>query len=119
MSHYIIAAYNPTSKIFYLVDDSMAIEFKKLVDLFSSVTAKLLRANEYYYYYPVLLIYSNSEKNDKETFEKNQMNEEIYNNLINECNKSIQEYNEKKEKIKAKIKTLIIMFQIIQALTIM
>ena len=98
MSHYIIAAYNPTSKIFYLVDDSMAIEFKKLVDLFSSVTAKLLRANEYYYYYPVLLIYSNSEKYDKETFEKNQMNEEIYNNLIKECNKSIQEYKEKKKK---------------------
>ena len=102
LSHYIIAAYNPTSKIFYLVDDSMVIEFKKLVDLFSSVTANLLRSNEYYYYYPVLLIYSNSEKYDKETFEKNQMNEEIYNNLINECNKSIQEYKERKRKNKSK-----------------
>jgi hypothetical protein len=102
LSHYIIAIYDPISKIFYLVDDNMVIEFKKLVDLYSSVTANLLRSNEYYYYYPVLLIYSNSEKYDQETLDKNQMNEEIYINLINECKKSIQEYKDRKNKNKNK-----------------
>ena len=100
LSHYIIAVYHPISKIFYLVDDNMVIEFKKLVDLISSVTANLLRNNEHFYYYPVLLIYSNSEKYDQETLDKNQMNEEIYNDLINQCNKSIQEYKERKNKNK-------------------
>ena len=100
LSHYIIAVYNPISKIFYLVDDNMVIEFKKLVDLISSVTANLLRNNELFYYYPVLLIYSNSEKYDQETLDKNLMNEEIYNDLINQCNKSIQEYKERKNKNK-------------------
>ena len=102
LSHYIIAVYHPISKIFYLVDDNMVIEFKKLVDLISSVTANLLRNNEHFYYYPVLLIYSNSEKYDQETLDKNQMNEEIYNDLINQCNKSIQEYKERKNKNKNK-----------------
>ena len=102
LSHYIIAVYNPISKIFYLVDDNMVIEFKKLVDLISSVTANLLRNNEHFYYYPVLLIYSNSEKYDQETLDKNLMNEEIYNDLINQCNKSIQEYKERKNKNKNK-----------------
>ena len=100
LSHYIIAVYHPISKIFYLVDDNMVIEFKKLVDLISSVTANLLRNNEHFYYYPVLLIYSNSEKYDQETLDKNLMNEEIYNDLINQCNKSIQEYKERKNKNK-------------------
>ena len=100
LSHYIIAVYHPISKIFYLVDDNMVIEFKKLVDLISSVTANLLRNNELFYYYPVLLIYSNSEKYDQETLDKNLMNEEIYNDLINQCNKSIQEYKERKNKNK-------------------
>jgi hypothetical protein len=102
LSHYIIAVYHPISKIFYLVDDNMVIEFKKFVDLISSVTANLLRNNEHFYYYPVLLIYSNSEKYDQETLIKNQMNEEIYNDLINQCNKSIQEYKERKNKNKNK-----------------
>ena len=102
LSHYIIAVYHPISKIFYLVDDNMVIEFKKLVDLISSVTANLLRNNELFYYYPVLLIYSNSEKYDQETLDKNLMNEEIYNDLINQCNKSIQEYKERKNKNKNK-----------------
>jgi atypical dual specificity phosphatase len=102
LSHYIIAVYHPISKIFYLVDDNMVIEFKKFVDLISSVTANLLRNNEHFYYYPVLLIYSNSEKYDQETLDKNQMNEEIYNDLINQCNKSIQEYKERKNKNKNK-----------------
>ena len=102
LSHYIIAVYHPISKIFYLVDDNMVIEFKKLVDLISSVTANLLRNNEHFYYYPVLLIYSNSEKYDQETLDKNLMNEEIYNDLINQCNKSIQEYKERKNKNKNK-----------------
>jgi hypothetical protein len=102
LSHYIIAVYHPISKIFYLVDDNMVIEFKKLVDLISSVTANLLRNNEHFYYYPVLLIYSNSEKYDQETLDKNQMNEEIYNDLINQCNKSIQEYKERKKRHKNK-----------------
>ena len=100
LSHYIIAVYHPISKIFYLVDDNMVIEFKKFVDLISSVTANLLRNNEHFYYYPVLLIYSNSEKYDQETLDKNLMNEEIYNDLINQCNKSIQEYKERKNKNK-------------------
>ena len=102
LSHYIIAVYHPISKIFYLIDDNMVIEFQKLADLIASVTANLLRNNEYYYYYPVLLIYSNSEKYDKETLDKNQMNEEIYNDLINQCNKSIQEYKERKKRHKNK-----------------
>jgi len=106
LSHYIIAVYHPTSKIFYLVDDNIVIEFKKLVDLISSVTANLLRNNEHFYYYPVLLIYSNSEKYDQETLDKNQMNEEIFNDLINQCNKSIQEYKERKNNTKNKNKSI-------------
>ena len=98
LSHYIIVAYDPSSKIFYLIDDNIVIEFLKLIDLIVSVTSNLLRYNEYYYYYPVLLIYSNSEKYDKDTLEKNKMNKEIYNNLINQCNQSIQEYKKRKNK---------------------
>ena len=96
LGHYITAKFNPKEKMFCLYDDSCIIEFKTFIEFIEAITINLLKNGEKLYYYPVLLIYDKKDIFDDDTFKLNQLNEESYKYLINNCNLSIKEYRDKK-----------------------
>ena len=96
LCHYIIVKYNPSMKIFNLLDDSKVFESDNFPEIIEMLTANLISQNPLYYFYPVLLIYSNIEiYKDEKIINKNKFEKEFYNSLIDRIRKSIEQYEKK------------------------
>ena len=104
LSHYVIVKYNAIKNVFVLFDDEIVKEYNNINELINDITVEVLKKNGKAFFYPAMLIYTTEEIYKCQTINRNRLNDNEYQNLINKCNEAIYEYqtnNEMKEEMKS------------------
>ena len=104
LSHYIICKYNEDKQVFVLLDDEIVKEYNNLKELIEGITVEILKTNGKAFFYPVMLIYTNENLYNHRICKINSLKEIDYQEIINNCNQAIYEYQSKNE-IKEEMKS--------------
>ena len=97
LSHYVICTFNCKKRVFVLFDDEIVKEYDNIYELITGFTVDVIKTNGKAFFYPVMLIYTSQFLYNYKISKINTLKDDYYQNIINQCNEAINEYQAKNE----------------------